>query len=342
MDTKERGKTQVLEAARKNFIQVLRTQYSGMSQTQLAEKCKEAGYQVSQPEISRLLAEKGTMTLYQAIAFADVLDMPLEHLLNGAGRPEGIFLGNLREAFITDPDAKEFDGLQGKYYVLFHSTGADEEKVLEGMLQIGRMPGEKVCRVRFVLDTGVCDRQGNPIRKQYEGQTVIAPAAETIYCILSSERQGEISILAFRYRSFKVRDMACRMGLVLTVSAGEQRFPAAHKLFISRDKLTGNLRDNILQMLRLSNYEFKVSERTLETIKEQYPKYVPVCNELRGKEFQRYITVNENIFWQENGAIEKKELLELLLLLKKMENIPYYLSVRRDEDRYSYFLYENR
>lgn len=342
MDTKEQGKNQVLEAVRKNFIRVLHKQYPEMSQTKLAEKCREAGYQVSQPEISRLLTEKGTMTLYQAIAFADVLDMPLEQLLNGAGRPEGIFLGNLGEAFVTNSDAKEFDGLQGKYHVLFHSTGADEEKVLEGTLQIGRALGEKMCRVRFTLDTGEYDRQGDPVQKQYEGQTVIAPMSEIIYCILSSERQGEISILTFRYRSFKVKDMACRMGLALTVSAGEQRFPVAHKLFISREKLTGTLRENILQMLRLSNHEFKVSQHTLDIIKRQYPKYAPVCNELQGKEFRKYITVDENTFWQENGVIEKKELLKLLLLLKKMENIPYNLPVRRDEDRYSYFLYENR
>lgn len=342
MDTKERDKKQILENARKNLIDVLQKQYPEMSQTKLVEKCQKAGYQVSQPEISRLLAGKGNLTLYQAIAFSDILEIPLECFLNGKMKAGGVYLDNLGANFITDSNADEFSGFFGNYHALFHSTGADENKVLEGILQVGKMPEGKICCAKFVLDTGELDRQGSPILKRYKGQVIIAPMVEAIYCILASEKYGEISILEFRYRSFKVRDVVCRMGLVLTVSAGEQKFPIVHKLFISRDKLEGKLRDNILQMLRLSNYEFKVSQRTLEKIQEQYPKYAAICKELQGREFQKYITVNENTFWRENGDLEKKELLELLLILKKMENIAYNIPVRRDEDRYSFFLYENK
>lgn len=53
-----------------------------ISQLQLGKICMEHGYSVSQSEISRLHTGKVPLTLYQLIAFAEVLEIPASWFLD--------------------------------------------------------------------------------------------------------------------------------------------------------------------------------------------------------------------------------------------------------------------
>ena len=67
----------------------LRMRMQGISQTRLVELCKEAGYMITQPEISKLKRKKCKITLYQTMAFSEALDTPLEYLIKGKIVEEG-------------------------------------------------------------------------------------------------------------------------------------------------------------------------------------------------------------------------------------------------------------
>ena len=104
-----------------------------ISQTDMVKLCQKKGYSVQQPEISKLKSKRCKITLYQAMAFADVLGVSVDYLVNG-GANENTIRFSLDNRFVTQADEREFRGILGKYYTLFHSTAEMEDKWLEGRL----------------------------------------------------------------------------------------------------------------------------------------------------------------------------------------------------------------
>lgn len=55
------------------------------------------------------------------------------------------------------------------------------------------------------------------------------------YCILVNNENGNLSLLTFRDILFLSGKAQSRMGLAMTIAAGELKYPAVHKLAIYRD-----------------------------------------------------------------------------------------------------------
>ena len=135
-----------------------------ISQTDMVKLCQQKGYSVQQPEISKLKSKKCRITLYQAMAFADVLGVPVDYLVNG-GVNENTIRFSLDNRFVTQADAREFRGILGEYHTLFHSTAEMEDKWLDGKLILSKS-SEGICRAEFTLWTGERNSAGINIMKK--------------------------------------------------------------------------------------------------------------------------------------------------------------------------------
>lgn len=339
----EKSKKLILESIRKRVIEAVKKK--GITQMELVHMCKEAGYQIAQPEISRLLGEKGTITLYEAVAFSEVLELSIQELISGMEEKNGVQLqlqgkyGDIGK-FVVDPREKDFNGLLGTYYVVFYSTAVDENKLLEGKLLFTADAEKCICRAKFVLKTGIYDKNGKEITKVYWGQLIIGRSVETAYCILASDQVGEICMIEFRYRHFMIREMECRIGLCLTASAGEPKRPITHKMLLTRKYLSGEVLEAVLPMLQMDMGELIISRVKLQEIEKRYPQYKLICQELGNKQWRDYIFIHENTILESNIGLNKKEQLELIRLFKEREDRQFHIAIRREEDRYFYYLYD--
>ena len=336
-NAENKTKRKFLEEIRLRISSIIKEKH--ISQSALVEMCQNSGFDITQPEVSRLINGKGTITLYQAIAFSKVLNIPLEKFTEETYEQPLVQLEISGNKFLTDPaSAKEFQCLLGKYYVAFHSTASDEDKILEGELVFTESAAQKVCLAFFKLDTGDRDNLGNALYKNYQGQLLIARSVDTAYCLLASEEIGEICMIEFRYRNFQMRKLDCRLGLVLTVSAGDLKQPSVHKLFFSRSPMNRQEKNTIIQMLRLDAGRFLVSKQTLVGIQEEYPSFSSICHELLGRSCKEYVEVNESLI-EMNTYLNRKEMIEFVSLVRKREELPYTLALRAKEDQFSYYFH---
>lgn len=289
----------------------------GISQINLEKLCAEQGFRVTQPEISRLNSGNSQLTLYQLIGVSKALKIPVEQLIN----PQALAVDfqSAGGAFITDPDHAEFEGYKGKFYTVFHSTNSYSEKFLYGELNFGKDNISHICRADFELNTGELDSKKKPISKRYGGQLLISGRMGVGYCILYNERMGEICNLAFRHRAFFVKEVQCRLGLVLTVSAGEVKRPAVHRIFLSRYPISEDILSKISPILKLdSNHnEVLVSCRVLKELEKEciYPNFD--FNALIEKSFMEdYVLVDEASIRAVNRRLSNYEVREILSSIK--------------------------
>lgn len=336
-DIGDKTKKKLLEEIRMRINALLKEKK--ISQKALVVMCQKAGFDITQPEVSRLMNEKGTINLYQVIAFAQALNIPMDRLIEGNVEQPTVQLEIFGDKFLTDPSsAKEFTSLLGKYHVIFHSTAADEDKILEGELSFSALPSKKICQAAFRLDTGDRDAQGNAVYKDYQGQMLIAKSVDTAYCLLASEQIGELCMIEFRYRNFQVRKLSCRLGMVMTVSAGDVKQPSVHKMFFSRTPLNGKARETIIQMLRMNADRFLVSRQTLLDIWEKYPEFSPACNELLKRDCKEYMEVSAGVV-EMSTDLNRKKMIEFMSLIGKIEGLPYTIALKAQEDQFSHYIY---
>lgn len=305
-----------------------------ISQTDMVKLCQQKGYSVQQPEISKLKSKKCRITLYQAMAFADVLGVPVDYLVNG-GVNENTIRFSLDNRFVTQADAREFRGILGEYHTLFHSTAEMEDKWLDGKLILSKS-SEGICRAEFTLWTGERNSAGINIMKKYQGQAVISREREAMYCILVNDLISEMCFISFRFRTFQTKEMACRIGLVLTVSSGEDRTPIVHKIFLSREKIDKKLREIITPVLRFGNRNIFISKKNLMDLKEKYPELENEFDKILKQQTDEYYAVSDSI--QEALRLNVKERFNLQGLVKDSMDMPFTIPLTKEEDSYAYWM----
>lgn len=305
-----------------------------ISQTDMVKLCQKKGYSVQQPEISKLKSKRCKITLYQAMAFADVLGVSVDYLVNG-GANENTIRFSLDNRFVTQADEREFRGILGKYYTLFHSTAEMEDKWLEGRLILSKS-SEGICRAEFTLWTGEKNSAGNNIKKKYNGQVVISREKEAMYCILMNDLISEMCFISFRFRIFQTKDMACRIGLVLTVSSGEDRTPIVHKIFLSRKKIDKKLREVMIPVLRFGNKDMFISRKKLENLRGKYPEWENELDKIFKQQTDEYYIVSDAV--QEALRLNVKERYNLQGLVKESMDMPFTVALTKEEDSYAYWM----
>lgn len=311
-----------------------------ISQVQLEKLCLDNGYRVKQPEISKLYSGSIQLTLYHLIAFSEALDIPVTKFLYEDGMISGFRLN--RTAFASDPSDDIFKGYFGNYEIMLHSTSPFEEKLLFGRLTFTPNEKEKRCEARFYLDTGEKSPKGQPIYKKYEGILLISQKLSAGYVLLVNGQIGEINLIVFRHRNFLVKDLQCRMGMALTVAAGEARLPVAQKVFISRKKITDQMVKEISPFLRMEpSGEVIIGRADLKEWKKHVKDTEINIDEV---DMNELVSISEMVVHYKNRKMNRGQLANLFASLKASASFPayngYLVSISEEEDNWTYELFK--
>ena len=321
------------EQVRRNLQNELKSRR--ISQTQLLKKSEEIGYHLTQPELSKLLAGKTPITLYQITALAQALSVPIEQLVSGEKRSERL-LNSGGKAFVTDPKDEAYKGYLGTYFTILHSTSPFEERWLSGKLTLSAsQEADGYCKARFELDTGERDKKGHSVIKLYEGEVLISPRLGAAYCILVNEAIGELSMIEFRHRSFFVKEVACRMGLALTTSAGENKLPVTQKIFIARKQITKELAQAILPFLKFTEDEILITKEQIEELRILYPEIEFTLLKDRGREAQ-YCLLSEKTLRGRAASVNRERRADLIRAVRERAFASWSYSVTEREDSLAY------
>lgn len=322
-----------------------------ITQAELLKSCQKLGYHISQPEISKLYGEKIHLTLYHLAAFSEVLGIPTDCLLdeaavfrrlNVSGPGSGLGLGSgSGSGFIVQPSDEAFRGYLGTYFTIFHSTSMQEEKILRGEMNFSASDSGDICEACFQLDTGEKNRDGSPVLKHYQGQLIISGRMSVAYCILTNEEIGEISLIEFRHRNFFVRQAEARLGLVLTVSAGDKKVPVTQRIFLSRRRIPDENLDEFISFLKLEPQDFLVRKEELEMLADQSEEpefdsraFLGACEE------DTYAIVNAALVKRGNRKMNRYALAKLLSCFKSGSAGDFLMPLEEQDDFLTYELLE--
>lgn len=333
-----KSKTQLSEEIWKRIRSILNKRE--ISQVELQKLCKECGYKVTQPEISKLYSGKLQLTLYQLTAFSEALNVPIDFLVNERDNFNRFRVTG--QSFITNPADEAFSGYIGTYNTVFRSTSPFENKDLMG--KISFLPSEKgdICEAEFELDTGETDLKGRKIIKKYQGQLIISYKMGVAYCILVNELIGEISVIAFRHRTFLVKQAECRLGLVLTVSAGEAKKPVVHRMFFARSELKENVMEKIIPFLKLESEEVLVREKDmLEFADKGNRTGYDFLSLLNHGEEEKYILIDEKSIRKQDKKLSRSDLAELYSYIKRYSAGTFLTALEEFDDNRTYEILRN-
>lgn len=284
-----------------------------ISQAELQRLCEAHGYKITQPEISKLVSGTQHLNLYQFIAFSEVLGISANHLINEKLSFQKVQVSG--SSFALNPEEDEFTGYLGSYYTAFKSTSSFDDKILHGRITFLPVERAKLCGALLELDTGEIDAEGNHIFKFYQGELIVSKKMGVAYCILINEKIGEISMIEFRHRNFFVKQAECRLGLVLTVSAGEKKEPVTHRIFLSRTELDMQSLNYLIPYLKQEMDEILISKQKLAEIVEKLNKNADF-SELLLKNKEEFFRIDEKDIRRINPHLSRGEVAKIMAFIK--------------------------
>lgn len=324
---------------RENIREILKKK--NISQVELKKKCEKLGYSVSQPEISKILAGKTPITVYQLSAFSKALNISLDQLLYGE-QDAKVFYFSGDKRFLTNPFNEAYNGYMGMFYALLRTTSPFENKWLFGKLIFSASDDpEPICRAEFQLDTGIIDKKGRKTIKYYKGQLIISSMLGSGYCILMNPDIGEILFIEFRYRKFLVRQMECRLGLMISSSSGEAKMPVVQKILLSRLPFSNEEElAEVVPYLKFVQEEILISKDQYEIVRRKYKQYnIPVINERMDSS---YYLINEEMIRAGNRKMNRFEIAKLLSGLRENAEAPWLYHITEREDSLVYSIVQEQ
>lgn len=308
-----------------------------IKQGQLLARCREIGMPLSQPDISKIYSGKKALNMYQLAAISKALDSSADLFLWGQ---EG-----LREDFCDPHDSRflydtgdELECYEGQYSFYFLSTAANENKIIPGKLNIDGSVG--YFDTFLELDTKETDSHGNRITKQYTGRLVVSLSLGAAYLIFKSEKIGEMCMVCLRHRRYNVKDMECRIGLALTVSAGEVKEPVAHKCLLIRGEIGEAALEELRPWLSMTGNDFSIETGKLDKIivqlVEKYPEYADEIQNIKKHAVDRtYVELGADIL-RRQMTLDRGDFVDLLTRLYSVSNVRRNYIVSQAEDIWFY------
>lgn len=293
----------------------------GISQVQLRDMCLQRGYKISQPEISKLFAGKVSVSLYQAIAFSEILNISMDYLIKGANQHRRFIVEG--DMFIKEPSNDAFKGFLGSFHSVFYSTSPFEEgKILRGLMQFIPSEDGSICEAMFALDTGEKDTNEQFCVKYYRGQFLISKLG-VAYCILANEKMGEVSMVEFRHRSFFIKEVECLMGLALTTTTGGKRYPTVHRMLLSRHKIPDDKLNQVMPYLKLTREnEFIIRKKDIEMLSSELEMfdYDKIKSTIDSDE---YLIFDQRMLPFMNKKLSRPQIAEIIGTLKNLSYESY-------------------
>ena len=324
-----------------------------ISQNELLIRCQEKGYYINQPDLSKLFNGRTSLNLYQYMAFCDVLGLNAFGISEECRRDGLMNLHNT--ALAVDPALDVFKGFFGTYHCFFISTDKYGDKIHKATLCLKPSSNGQYCKALFELPLpDERDESGNMKKKLYYGQMVIASTVATGWCILEGENVPELSVLAFRHRSFVIKNVQCRLALALTTSSGSSKTPTCHKIFIVRDddfdiddlkeiepylRFAWQNQDILVPEKKMEQLFSETTEKETdseETISKKTAKLLK--NAFGNAKVASYYEINEDRLLRANRGSDRKEIAAALAQVLGALDLPHILQIVENDDERTFEL----
>lgn len=259
-----------------------------ITQSDLKNRCKDFGLDLSQSSLSRMLSGVDKMDVYRVATICKALNLQLNELLSfGPEETVSLRVDNADSAFTYDASDRRFKSYMGDYYGYFYST-ENTETIHEGVFKFFADPSTGNCCVSFTFETGKLDVNGNIIRKEYIGTAKLSDNFGAICCEMTSkDENGDVSYIIFKYHFIANQQCECIIGMVVTICAGLKRLPVSHKLLICRQKLSEADMPFIAGQLKLNDDMIIISESDY---------YDFIKDPLLPESFKTYVEKDKDLF----------------------------------------------
>lgn len=324
-------KEEVLRQLRKALQEQIRRK--NISQSELVNLCHEKGYDIRQPELSKLINGKTSLNLYQYVALCDVLELETSVAVKGQREVAGA-IGLQNRSLDVHPDSDAFNGFLGRYSCFFFSTDRYGHKLHRAELILEKSKDGQYCRAGFELPLeDELNGKGYNSSKKYEGQLIIGRNVGTGYCILEGVNVPEISVIAFRHRSFLVKHAECRIALALTTSSGEVKAPTCHKMFMVFGEAVDadDLKDILPYMNFYPDHDILISQEEMEKL------YAGEAGELLKSACKNlmpvpYYEVGEELLRKGNKAASRKDIALAMARILEKGDLLHMVQVMESDD----------
>lgn len=257
---------------------------------------------------------------------------------------EDVFLHHLMDpskAFITNANHRLFHGYQGNYHLYFFQTISQKDALLEWELKIKKSEKSSHLEAKLILKSQIRNANNQLVQKEYDGYIICSDITKTVVCPLFSAKLGEICMLNFNHFALQEDDLACRLAVAITSSAGNPRLPTVHRAFLCRKKLTLKEQELLKGHLMMNRSEFLVSKANLEAFL-QTPQLPEVFRQAlsNAMEGETYLKIQEsNLF--ETPAHPTLQEITALSRLHTLSELPRYNKINRRSDEYTYEFYKS-
>lgn len=340
------------KSAGKIICDIITERYGTLSKFR-EDYINSTGENISQATITNITRGEKTVSLCVYASIAKFLNINLFSMLAQLEEKssvtinfnnfEDIFLKhifNQRKTFEVDAENINFDGYRGSFHTYFYQTIANKDDLLHGVLTMDKADNANFMKADFTL---YYYEDGEKKEKNYEGYLIYSYKTHVITCILFSDRLGEICMLKFSHLPLQNNKLACRVAEAITTSAGSQRVPTVHRVYISRKELTKQQQDDVKGHLLLNSSRIIVSAKSLLEFLASPPAQVPIPEHfkkaLEGLVSEtNYIKIEETELFKNKSHITKDEIAALGALFKISENARYNkISYKVDERTYSFY-----
>ncbi len=313
---------------------------NNLKQGDVVELCKKAGVSISQSTLSNIKRGDTKISLTSIVNICKGLNISIYDVL-----PEISEKDIHREGKkINGASDIAYKGYLGKYHVYFFPTISNKEELLHGDLEIYPPSEEKICKAKMILYTGdkkIVNGKTEEIVKEYEGEFVISVPMQSGYCMLRNSKIDELCFFVFHHWHIFNNDLLCRIAAVATTSAGANRRPTIHRLYMCRDELSAENQKYIRGQLRLNESEILIAKEKYAQLlsKENIPLEFQEIFEKEAKLEQYYSVTEAKLI---NCNILDKDFAQAISLLRDYSAAPKYNKVSMKTDEFVYDYYQKK
>lgn len=307
---------------------------------------------ISEASISSIRQGKNNISIRYLVNISEMLGInPFTEIsdhdaiaVKPSDKYEDVFLHHLTDpsrAFITNANHRLFHGYVGTYHLYFFQTISQKDSLLEWELKIKEAEKGNYLQARLILKSPIRNAHDQLVQKEYDGYIICSDITKTVVCPLFSAKLGEICMLNFNHFALQDDDLACRMAVAITSSAGNPRLPTVHRAFLCRKKLTLKEQELLKGHLMMNRAEFLVSKTNLEIFLEnsQLPTVFrqALSSALEG---ETYLKIQESSLF-ETPAHPSLQEINALSRLHTVSELPRYNKINRRSDEYTYEFYKS-
>ena len=320
------------------------------SQADLVKICREQGFNLNQSAVSKIINSATGLSIMNVVCISKALKLDLNEILSTDANttitlPQNEKLRNVNDSFITRADDNVFKPYLGEYNIYFYPTKSSENKLIHGKMSFMKSIDSSECEVKISFKTGKMNDKNEEIFKRYTGSACISLNMNAIYCSVMSKEIGEICYLIFSYIPILYEKLECRIGAVLTSSAGENRLPTMQRILISRRELTEEILYFLEGQLLLNASEILLSKNAFNAMlkDEEFPEAFKdyFCTSEDRDGLSNVLTVPYYYLYESmirDSFMSQEDILKSICLLRKYSIAPKYNKVGGKADEIVYKL----